>query len=162
GQRGFIITGDASYLEPYQSALTAIKTTFGDLKQLTLDNPNHQRRWAAMAPLIDSKLAELRETIELRRTQGFDAALKVVQSNAGKSIMDQLRSIATEADQEAQALLKQHSADARASADMTMGIILWGGLAGTLVVAMIGLLISRSLSQQIGDAVGQVRSSSTE
>ncbi len=45
---------------------------------------------------------------------------------------------------------------------MTMSIILWGGLLGTLAVAAIGWLITRSLSEQIGCAVSQVRSSSTE
>jgi methyl-accepting chemotaxis protein len=41
-------------------------------------------------------------------------------------------------------------------------MIIWGGLLGTLAVAAIGWFISRSLSEQIGTAVGQVRSSSTE
>src|SRR5580693_1186687 len=42
GQRGYIITGDESYLEPYKSALTGLKTTVADLKTLTSDNPDQQ------------------------------------------------------------------------------------------------------------------------
>jgi methyl-accepting chemotaxis protein len=45
---------------------------------------------------------------------------------------------------------------------MTMMAILWGGLLGTIAVGAIGWFISRSLSDQIGTAVGHVRSSSTE
>jgi methyl-accepting chemotaxis protein len=162
GQRGYLITGDESYLAPYQSALAAIKGTLDDVRRLTADNPDQQRRLAAISPLVDAKLAELKQTIDLRRTNGFDAALKVVVSNTGKIYMDQIRAIAAEADQEERDLLKRRSEEARASADMTMEIILWGGLLGTLVVAGIGWLIAKSLSQQIGSAVGLVRSSSTE
>jgi methyl-accepting chemotaxis protein len=162
GQRGYLITAEESYLEPYKAALAAIKTTLADVKKLTSDNPNQQRRLAAITPLIDSKLAELRQSIDLRRVQGFEAALKVVLTNEGKTYMDQARLIVAEADQEEQTLLQQRSEEARSSADMTMLVILWGGLLGTIVVSVIGWFISKSLSDQIGTAVGQVRSSSSE
>jgi len=162
GQRGYLLTGEDSYLEPYKQALTAIKTTLDDVKKLTFDDPNQQRRIATIGPLIDSKLAELKQTIDLRRTQGLDAALKIVLSNEGKGFMDQIRGVVAEADQEAQSLLERRSEEARASSDMTMSVILWGGLIGTILVAAIGLFISRSLSDQIGSAVGQVQSSSSE
>jgi CHASE3 domain sensor protein len=162
GQRGYVITGEESYLDPYKSGVTGSKTTLADLKNLTGDNPSQQRRFAAVTPLIDGKLAELGNTVALRRTQGFDAALKVVATNAGKTFMDQIRTILTEADQEEQSLLAKRSAEARASSDTTMAVILWGGLLGVIVVGAIGWLISKSLSDQIGAAVGQVRSSSSE
>jgi methyl-accepting chemotaxis protein len=162
GQRGYIITGEDSYLEPYRSALPAIKATIADLKTLTADIPDQQRRLAALTPLIEKKLSELQQTIDLRKTQGFDAALKVILTNEGKTTMDQIRGIVAEADQEQQALLERRSEEAHANSDMTMSVILWGGLVGTLLVGMIGWFISRSLSSQIGSAVGQVRSSSSE
>jgi methyl-accepting chemotaxis protein len=162
GQRGYLITGEESYLEPYKAAVAAIKTTLADVKKLTSDNPNQQRRLTAVTPLIDSKLAELKQTIELRRGQGFDAALKIVLTNEGKIYMDQIRLILAEADQEEQTLLQQRADEARTSADMTMLAILWGGLLGTVVVSAIGWFTSKSLSDQIGTAVGQVRSSSSE
>src|SRR5882762_4359540 len=80
GQRGYLITGEDSYLAPYQSALAAIKSTFEDVRKLTADNPNQQRRLAAISPLIDTRLAELKESIDLRRNQGLDAATKFVMS----------------------------------------------------------------------------------
>ncbi len=86
GQRGYIITGNDSYLEPYQSALAKIRAAVEDVRALTSDNPLQQRRLSAISPLIDAKLAELKETIDLRRNQGFDAAVKVVASNVGKTL----------------------------------------------------------------------------
>jgi CHASE3 domain sensor protein len=162
GQRGFVITGDDSYLEPYKAALSEIQTVMTDVRKLTADSADQQRRLSSVAPVVDAKLAELKQVIDLRRTQGFDAATKLVVTNAGKTHMDQIRAIVAAADQEARDVLKQRSEEAHASADMTQMIILWGGLIGTLTVCLIGWLITRSLSEQIGSAVGQVRSSSTE
>jgi methyl-accepting chemotaxis protein len=162
GQRGYLLTGDDNYLAPHTGALQAIPATLADLRKLTADNPNQQQRLTSLSKAADNKLAELKQTIDLRRTQGLDAALKVVLTNVGKVYMDEARTIVAEADQEERDLLKQRSDEARASADMTMSIILWGGLLGTLAVGIIGFFITRSLSEQIGSAVGQVRSSSAE
>jgi methyl-accepting chemotaxis protein len=162
GQRGYIITQSESYLAPYQTALRQIKGTFANLQRLTADDPIQQRRLLAMSPLIDSKLAELKQTIELRKNQGFDAAVKVVVTNAGKIFMDQLRALDGEADQAEAVLLEQRVAEAKSSAEWTMAIILWGSLTGVIFVVGIGWFITGSLSRQIGTSVGQVRSSSAE
>jgi methyl-accepting chemotaxis protein len=162
GQRGYLLTGDDSYLAPYTGALASIQSTLADLRKLTSDNPIQQQRLSGLSKTIDNKLAELKQTVDLRRTQGADAALKVVLTNVGKVYMDEARAIVGEADHEERDLLKQRSDEAHASAEMTMSIILWGGLFGTLAVIAIGWLITRSLANQIGSAVGQVRSSSTE
>jgi methyl-accepting chemotaxis protein len=162
GQRGYIITGDESYLEPHKAALGAIQATLADVRKLIADSADQQRRLATLSPVIDTKLAELKQTIEVRRTQGFDAAQKLIETNAGKTHMDQIRAIVADADQETRDLLKKRSEEARASADMTISIILWGGMLGTAAVCAIGWLITGSLSKQIGSAVNQVRSSSTE
>ncbi len=162
GARGYVITGDDSYLAPYRSALPAIKAAVADLKTLTADNPDQQAQLAAITPLVEKKLSEAEQTIEMRKAQGFDAALKVVLTKEGKTTMDQIRGAVAEADQIEQTLLQRRSEEAHASSDMTMSVIFWGGLVGTLLVGMIGWFISRSLSSQIGSAVGQVRSSSSE
>src|ERR1035438_3500594 len=51
GQRGYIITGDESFLEPYQAAAPAIATTVNDLRELTSDNPAQQKRIDTVIPL---------------------------------------------------------------------------------------------------------------
>jgi methyl-accepting chemotaxis protein len=162
GQRGYLLTGVDSYLQPHDAAVQEIGGTFADIVRLTADNPRQQHRLASLSQVIDSKLAELKQTIDLRRTQNLDAALKIVLNNSGKIFMDQIRAIIADADQEEVDLLKQRAEEARASADMTTAIILWGGLSGSIVVALIGWFMTRSLSHQIGSAVGQIQSSSAE
>ena len=162
GQRGYLLTGNESYLEPWEAASREIKGTFTEVVNRTADNPSQQRLLASLSPVIDSKLAELKETIELRRTQDLEAALKIVRNDSGKTLMDQIRGLVAEADREEVGLLKQRADEAHASADMTTTVILWGALLGTLAMVVLGWFITRSLSQQIGSAVLQIQSSSAE
>jgi CHASE3 domain sensor protein len=53
GQRGYILTGDEAYLEPYRAATENIDQTIGQLKNLTSDNPNQQKRIQALEPPVE-------------------------------------------------------------------------------------------------------------
>ncbi len=91
GQRGYLITGAERYLEPYTAAVSSLAQQLADLRTLTADNPQQQQRLDSLNPLITSKLTELQQTIDLRRTQGFDAAVQIVLTDRGKQIMDNIR-----------------------------------------------------------------------
>ena len=78
GQRGYLLTGEEKYLEPYLAGLDLVQTNLVSLKQLTRDNVRQQQRLAGIEAPIQEKLVEMQQTIELRRTQGLPAALAVV------------------------------------------------------------------------------------
>lgn len=162
GERGFIITGDESYLAPYQSAIGAIPTTQESLRQLTADNPGQQQRLEALSLLIGQRLSSLKAGIDLRRAGGFASAAKHVATNVGKGEMDKARALIAEASNAEDQLLARRTQKVEESARWATTITVWGGLAGVAFVAAIGWFITRSLSQQIGSAVGQIQSSSTE
>jgi methyl-accepting chemotaxis protein len=162
GQRGYVITGDDAFLEPYRDATVAIPRTMKDLRELTVDNPDHQRHLGEVDPFVAAKLEELRRTIELRRTAGFDATQKVVEAGEGKRAMDSVRRILGAMDVDSHALLKKRAEEVEAAAAGTKSTILLGtGLCLILVLAA-GFLIVRALTRQIGSAVHHVQSSSTE
>jgi len=162
GQRGFVITADEAFLEPYRAALPEIAKLFSALRGLTADNDSQQRRLAALQPLLDSKLAVLKAGVELRRTQGFDATVKLVAAGEGRSMMEQIRRLVSEMDDAESGLLKRRNADAELSAENTKAVIFWGSLFGILLIAGGGTLISRSLAAQIGAAVHHIQTSSAE
>ncbi|HEY3255827.1 MAG TPA: CHASE3 domain-containing protein [Polyangiaceae bacterium] len=162
GQRGFVITGEEAFLEPHRVALGEITRLTGELRTLTADNDAQQRRLTALQPLIDGKLAELKRTIDLRRAQGFDATSKVVAAGEGKALMDQIRQVMAQMDEEESSLLKRRNNEAELSSENTKSVILWGSLLGIALVAGAGTLISRSLASQIGAAVHHIQSSSAE
>ncbi|MBE7502849.1 MAG: CHASE3 domain-containing protein [Verrucomicrobiales bacterium] len=57
GQRGYLLTGETRYLEPYRESIVGIRQDFHELRALTADNPAHQRRLARLEPLVERKLA---------------------------------------------------------------------------------------------------------
>jgi PAS domain S-box-containing protein len=91
GQRGFLITGAPEYLKPYESAVTSLSSELRALGDLVADKPRQKRRVDAVERGAAAKLAELAETIELRKAQGFEPASTIVLSGRGKAEMDRLR-----------------------------------------------------------------------
>jgi CHASE3 domain sensor protein len=162
GQRGYVITGEDSYLAPYQAALGEIPATLQSIQKLTADTPDQQQRLSAIAPMIDARLAFAKESIDLRRSGGFEPAAKLVKTGVGKAQMDKIRAIIAEVVGKENDLLVHRTQKVEESARWAMAITVWGGLAGVVFVAAIGWFITRSLSQQIGSAVGEIQSSSTE
>ena len=128
GQRGYLLTGEEKYLEPYHSALGPVQTYLANLKQLTRDNAAQQQRLAVIEATTLEKTAELNRTIELRRSQGLAAALKVVDTDEGKSLMDQIRKQVADAQNDEDRLLQQGAAARIAEAGKTLKALLAGGV----------------------------------
>ena len=90
GQRGYIITGKEEYLDPFNSSIAIIYQELESFSNLTADNPSQTREIEIVKDLLDQKIAELQETIELRRVEGFTAAQEVVNSDLGMRLMQQI------------------------------------------------------------------------
>lgn len=74
GQRGYLITGEEIYLQPYRDALAGIDRQIERLKQMTVGNPVQQRWIARLDSLIRERLAILDNGLSLRRERGVEAA----------------------------------------------------------------------------------------
>ncbi len=96
GQRGFVLTGNPDYLDAYNAALSALPGQLAILRASVADEPAQRTRVATLSGLIAEKLDELKETVALRRNEGFKAALSVVETNRGKQTMDAIRTIGME------------------------------------------------------------------
>ena len=162
GQRGYVITGDEAFLEPYQTGIAGVPAVIKDLRQLTTDNPHQQKRIDEAEPLIAAKLAELKLTIDLRRKNNLEETTKIVRGGDGKKIMDDLRRILDQMDREERELLKQRVDEVEAVASGAKSTIIFGTGFCLLFVTAAGFFITRSLSGQIGAAVQHVQSSSAE
>jgi len=162
GTRGYVITGDDKFLEPYRSSLVESKRAFDHVRSLTVDNATQQRRLDLLGPMVEARLAESKRVVDTRESAGWEAAAKLISGAEGKLIMDRIRVAISEMDQEESRLLGQRTADAEAAAAATRSVMLWGSVLGALAVGLIGWFIVSSLSAQIGTAVHQVQSSSTE
>ncbi|MGD1215904.1 MAG: PAS domain S-box protein [Terriglobales bacterium] len=90
GQRGYLLTGDEAFLEPYLAVRDSVSGRLEKLQQLTLTSAAH-KHLDTLAPLMDAKLAEMSHVIELRRDNGMTVVLAVVGSGQGKRLMDSIR-----------------------------------------------------------------------
>jgi len=120
GQRGYLLTGDQQYLEPYENAIAHVNQEIQLLRQLTADNPRQQQRIQILERSTRDRLALLQETIDLQRTQGSEAALQLVRTNRGKEIMDSIRQQVAAMQAEEQYLLAQRSQQSQASVNSTL------------------------------------------
>ena len=146
GQRGYIITGDERYLEPYNLAVKDITTRINDVLELTKDNAKQQQRIGTLKPLIADKFTELNQTIELRKVKGFDAALQIVITEKGKKIMDDIRSVITEIGKDENDLLNSRTLTMNSSIRMTKSVIIYGSSFSIILIVIIGFLIVRNIS----------------
>lgn len=162
GQRGFVIAGKDEFLEPYTRAIGEVDRVYGELRTLTADNPTQQRRLEAVRHLLDTRIAELREVIELRRSGGMEASALEVASSKGLHTMQSIRSALDEMDRSELELLGQRRAEAEASSVTARAVILWGSLVGACFVGFVGWLIARALTRQIGVTVRHIQSASAE
>ncbi|TCM16158.1 signal transduction histidine kinase [Novosphingobium sp. PhB165] len=140
GQRGYLLTGNEEYLAPYTAAVTRLGSKFDAIGALTRDNPSQQARLATLRRHTDSKLAELGQTIDLRRQQGRDAALAVVSTDRGKIEMDAIRAQLGEMQQEELRLrqLRLDEMDGAYKSAWTSGVLSTVlGIALTLVIAFL-------------------------
>jgi PAS domain S-box-containing protein len=137
GQRGFIITGRPEYLEPYRVGLDALQTQLADLRRLTADNPRQQQYLTAITPLVEDKLAELKETIALRQAQGFPAAREVVMTDSGKKIMDQIRVRVALAQEDEAQRLKDRLTKGLADGREIYQLVLLTSLLGVVVLLLL-------------------------
>jgi signal transduction histidine kinase/DNA-binding response OmpR family regulator len=151
GQRGYLITGDARYLEPYDAAISKVKRVYEEVKDLTKDNPGQQGRLDLVMPLIEKKLAELRETIALRKGVGFEAALEVVLTNRGKTIMDDIRVVIGAMQEEERRLLSERSVAAKANARNTQVAILLSTVGAFVLLLVISVAIARSITGRVSE-----------
>jgi len=149
GQRGYVITGDDAYLAPYQSGVSRLDWTVRDIRSLTTDNASQQRRLDTLEPLIKTRLALARETIEIRRTSGLEAAVKKVKAGDGKEVMDEIRRVLGEMRSEAEGLLKQRVEQAQTDAQNAKWTIVLGTLTALVLSALAGFVITRDISRPL-------------
>jgi signal transduction histidine kinase len=116
GNRGFLITGDSAYLEPYTQAIKELPGELSTFGTLTADNPSQQERLLNLRAILDERLALLAQGISERQANGAkDEVHLLVLSGTGKAEMDHLRGIADDMEAEERRLLAIREIAAKSS-----------------------------------------------
>ncbi|MES2523969.1 MAG: CHASE3 domain-containing protein [Gemmatimonadota bacterium] len=142
GSRGYLLTGDTSYLEPYRAATVAIDDNLAALRQLTSSSPRQRAQLEQLDPLIQRRLAVMQRAVVLRREQGFEAALAAVRTGRGKALMDSVRQEINRLEASEQTLLSARS-DAEAVSVRRLGTALGAALFLAVVISVVAAVIVR-------------------
>jgi signal transduction histidine kinase/ActR/RegA family two-component response regulator len=157
GQRGFLLTGKEPYLLPYQEARASLSARLARLRSLTADNPVQQGRLPLLESTIRAKMAELGETVELRRKGGLAAALQVVESDRGASLMNGIREIVASMKAEENRLLTLRVRESERSANTVQATLWVANLIAIGLLAAFMLLAFRRVAEQQRNAREQER-----
>jgi len=107
GERGFLLTGDEDFLQPYFAVRNNINSQLNKLQELT-QIPSAKNHLTILTPLIATKLTEIAHNIELHRTRDTKSITDSIKNITGKRLMDAIRT-----EMAAYILIKQDSMEQR-------------------------------------------------
>lgn len=145
GERGFVITGESRFLEPYNAANDVVDQKLKQVRDLTSDNPIEQQRLQTLEPLVASKFTELQAVIDLRKTKGFAAASQEVLTDKSKNLMDAIRKLVNTMVSEETGLLDKRSAVEKDRARRTVLTITLGCVISFVVLGVVGALLTQNI-----------------
>ena len=134
GQRGYLLTQDEAYLEPFNVAATRLGQHIEVMKADAVALPAFAEAVGLLEERTTAKVAELRETIDLVGTGRLAAALAIVRSDRGKILMDQITELANGLIDGTDRLVQRRLIETRSSAASLYWILLGGGFVILVVV----------------------------
>ncbi len=134
GQRGYLLTSEARYLGPYKEAAEKVDVGFKRLTEVLKRRNNNDDFLERLRGAIDTKLAELSETVELAKAGRRDEAMAIVRSNRGKEVMDQIRGLVVDK----RATVEQRLNSAVASQRENASILQWTIIGGGILIVLAG------------------------
>jgi signal transduction histidine kinase len=143
GQRGFLITTDERYLEPYHAALGRLAVDTALLRTLVDTDAVQKHELDSLSTALDVKVAELARTIDIMRTKGADAARAEVDTHVGQRKMEDIRGVLRHIAALQQTLLEQRIAESDRNFHI-LGVIV---VAGTTTVIVIALMLNTLLTR---------------
>ncbi len=132
--RGYALSGKEDYLKPYDSALAQLDVTLQVLRHDLASDLNRSGQLQELQPLIQARLEVMKDLVKARRTGGFDAVVRVVQSDRGKRLTDEIRQrISVMQSEERDDLLDRE----RESRERARGTIVAVGVTSLLGIALL-------------------------
>lgn len=146
--RGFVITGQKQFLEPYSIGRRRIAELLDELGHATSGDVAERANLDALRPLIADEMASATNLIFLKNAAGFDAAKTFSVAQSGKATMDSIRRLIAKMESVEQLRLRQRSDDAHATYLITTAVIALGGFLALLVVGIASYVAHRDFSRR--------------
>lgn len=149
GERGYLITGDASFLRPYTIGISDAPRTLDQIATLTADNPVQQRHVAELRVRMARYFATLGHAIDLRRAGDAEGAAGIVRSGIGRrEIEDVLASLAAIEAEETRLLEVRSAANDRANRSIEFHYYTLAGVGFLLLLLAAAVGVSTARTQK--------------
>ncbi|HKQ25563.1 MAG TPA: CHASE3 domain-containing protein [Burkholderiales bacterium] len=147
--RGYVISGQESFLDLYRVALASIPGRMARLARLTADDPGQQQRIGALRALVDKRIDEAVALLQLRQRSKLIFPDEVRErTGVGKSVMDTIRELTRDVRKQEEALLQIRSKKSLRSARRTIAVIVAGNAAGFSILIIAFVLLRREIAQR--------------
>ncbi|WP_379923531.1 response regulator [Erythrobacter sp. R86502] len=159
GQRGFVVTGEDKYLEPYEEGLAAAQNSLSTIETLIKNDPIQRQNLGLLRTTVDNKIRFAEAAVRIRREDGGEQAIAFIDSDRGEIAMDAIRQQMAQINREEVetraervTLLAEASSNAVLSAIITSLI----GAVLTIAVFIFATRSNRSRERQRWIQTGQV------
>jgi PAS domain S-box-containing protein len=151
GQRGYLLTGERPYLEPYEQAVARFPAQITRLRQLTIDNPPQTAHVLKLEQLAAERLAELRQGLErfqaeTDKSRATQLSRQYLLRGEGKRLMDLVRDEVYGMQQLERALLTRREGASRANTRTALASTVVGLGLGLVLTTMVITLVARNLA----------------
>ncbi|MCD9186937.1 MAG: CHASE3 domain-containing protein [Pyrinomonadaceae bacterium] len=143
GVRGFVITSNETFLEPYLKAEQDSSQNINRLRELLKDNPEQLQRLNNLENLFNEKLRISKQHINTRRNEGEKAAIETVSAGEGKAAMDKVRAVVSEMKSVETSILREREKELKDNFSRASIFLIIGGIGGIFLLTLGNVLIYR-------------------
>jgi CHASE3 domain sensor protein len=157
GQRGYLLTGAESYLQPYRAGSSAARLDLDRLLALTRGDAQMEEDAGRLNTLAQAKLDELAETLRIANQNGRSAAIAEVNTGRGAALMEQARQMVDALRNRDRNLLSAHTHDAEAAAVRAGAWMFLGTIISSVLIITALKFVARYLRQRSDAEIENIR-----
>lgn len=143
-EQSYILTGANAHLDTHRAAVRRANQSLEQLRTLTSDNARQIRRFDQLEPMIQTRMTAADEAINLRRSQGVEAASQYIARGSGAVLSSDIAGVLSEIEGEEEDLRAQRTALTDASAKNAQLTIVTGTIAAFVLALIAAILITRN------------------
>ncbi|MEP6905893.1 MAG: CHASE3 domain-containing protein, partial [Gemmatimonadales bacterium] len=151
GSRGFVLTAQPEFLEPFNNAQPKVGQSLAKLRALTADNRTQQARLDTLESVGSDAIKLSAQLVKYRREGGYETARALISTGQSKMVMDHASSILTDMETTEQALLAERTKLQRETRARAVAVI----AIGSVIAFLLSLLVNRGIRQDVIAEAGQ-------
>ncbi|HZJ00165.1 MAG TPA: PAS domain S-box protein [Gemmatimonadaceae bacterium] len=143
--RGYAITGNESFLTPFEAARTAVPLSISRLRRMMTDHPEQQARLNTLESVAGDQLRFNLQIIRQRKTQGFQMARDMIETEQARLVMDHARSLTMSMEEEENRILTIRAANQKRDERLAFLVIGIGGA----IAFLLSIFINRGIRSDV-------------